>query len=103
MPVLLFALAASVGRGGGNPLEPARPRGRPLSVSTSIEQTAQGTREKPPKNGRARAVALPAFLVEELRHYRLRQAEELLRLGVRQTDDTHVCLREEAPRGPRGY
>jgi integrase len=66
-----------------------------LSVSTSIEQTASGTREKPPKNGRSRSVTLPALLVEELRKHRLRQAEDLLRLGVRQTADTHVCLRED--------
>lgn len=76
--------------------------GAQLSVSTSIEQTANGTREKPPKNGRARTVALPALLVEELRRHRIRQAEELLRLGVRQTDDTHVCLREDgSPWPPR--
>jgi integrase len=66
-----------------------------LSVSTSIEQTKQGTREKPPKNGKGRPVALPPLLVEELRRHRVKQAEDLLRLGVRQTDETHVCLRED--------
>jgi integrase len=71
-----------------------------LSVSTSIEQTAQGTREKPPKNGRARAVALPAYVVEELRRHRLRQAEDLLRLGIRQTEETHVCLLEDGQPWP---
>src|SRR5262249_345540 len=54
--------------------------------------------------GRARTIALPALLVEELRRHRLRQAEELLRLGVRQTDETHVCLREDAsPWPPRVF
>lgn len=73
-----------------------------LSVSISVEQTAHGTREKPPKSGRARAVALPALLIEELRRYRLKQAEDLLRLGIRQTDETHVCLREDgSPWAPR--
>ena len=33
--------------------------------------------------GRSRTVALPATIIEELRQHRLRQAEELLRLGVR--------------------
>jgi integrase len=74
-----------------------------LAVSTSIEQLSTGgTREKPPKSGRARTVALPAILVEELRRHRIGQAEELLRLGVRQTGDTLVCLREDArPWAPR--
>ena len=73
-----------------------------LAVTSSIEQTGQGTREKPPKNGKGRVVVLPALLIEELRRYRLRQAEELLRLGLRQTDETHVCLREDgSPWPPR--
>lgn len=73
-----------------------------LSIETSIEQTAQGTREKPPKSGRSRSITLPALLVEELRRHRIRQAEELLRLGIRQTEETHVCLREDAsPWKPR--
>jgi integrase len=39
---------------------------------------------------------------EELRAHRLRQAEELLRLGVRQGDDTFVYTREDgAPMQPR--
>jgi integrase len=73
-----------------------------LSVSTSIEQTARGTREKPPKSGRGRTVAIPSLVVEELRRHRLQQAQELLRLGIRQTDETHVCLREDgSPWPPR--
>ncbi|MGE3992295.1 site-specific integrase [Pseudorhodoplanes sp.] len=73
-----------------------------LSVSTSIEQTERGTREKPPKSGRGRTVALPSLVVEELRRHRLQQAEDLLRLGIRQTDETHVCLREDgSPWPPR--
>jgi len=71
-----------------------------LAVSTSIEQTRQGTREKPPKSGRGRTVALPAFVIGELRQHRVRQAEQLLRLGIRQTDDTHVCLREDGTPWP---
>jgi integrase len=65
-----------------------------LAVVASIEQTKLGTREKPPKSGRARTVALPALAVEELRRHRLQQAQDMLRLGVRITDDDHVCLTE---------
>ena len=73
-----------------------------LSISTSIEQTAQGMREKPPKTGKARSIALPALIVEELRRHRISQAQQLLALGVRQTDDTHICLREDGgPWPPR--
>jgi integrase len=61
-----------------------------LSIAESTEQTKAGTREKETKSGRARTVALPFLAVEELRRHRIAQAEELLRLGVRITDDTHV-------------
>jgi integrase len=63
-----------------------------LQITVSAEQTSQGVRIKSPKSGRSRVVAMPALVVEELRRHRLKQAEELLRLGVRQSDDTYVCL-----------
>src|SRR5262249_10283634 len=69
--------------------------GQPAVVA-STEQTKDGLREKPPKSGKSRTVALPAIAVEELRRHRISQAEGLLRLGIRQTDATHVCLREDA-------
>ncbi len=73
-----------------------------LSIVRSLEQTNSGVRFKPPKSGRGRAVALPALAVEELRHHRIRQAEDLLRLGVRQSDETHVCLQPNyEPWAPR--
>src|SRR5262245_24129079 len=68
IPILLFALC------GLRRAEVAAIRwsrldldGGRLAVLSSLEQTAQGVREKPPKNGRARSVTLPAFLIEELR------------------------------------
>ncbi|WP_132254384.1 tyrosine-type recombinase/integrase [Methylobacterium segetis] len=61
-----------------------------LAVVESTEQTRGGTREKETKSGRARTVALPSLALEELRLHRLRQAEELLRIGVRLSDDMHV-------------
>jgi integrase len=73
-----------------------------LRIVASVEQTNAGTRLKPPKSGRARVVAIPAFVVEELRRFRVKQAQDLLRLGVRQSDETHVCLQPNyQPWAPR--
>jgi integrase len=73
-----------------------------LSITSSVEQTNSGVRIKPPKTGRGRVVALPVLAVEELRRHRLKQAEELLRLGIRQSDETHVCLQPNyQPWAPR--
>jgi integrase len=66
-----------------------------LSVIGSTEQTKAGTREKGTKSGRARTVALTALAVEELHRHKMRQAEELLRVGVRQSDDTHVVAQAD--------
>ena len=65
----------------------------PSSRARSKRAKASGTRR--PRAGRGRAVALPAVAVAELRAHRLRQAEELLRLGVRATADSFVCARED--------
>jgi len=47
-------------------------------------------------------VALSVIVAEELRAHRLKQAEELLRIGVRQTDATFVYAREDGePMQPR--
>jgi integrase len=73
-----------------------------LSVVASAEQTDQGVREKETKSGKGRAVALSATVVAELRAHRLRQAEGLLMLGVRLSDDHHVVAREDGqPLQPR--
>jgi integrase len=61
-----------------------------LAVVASAEQTAAGVREKETKSGRARTLSLTALTIEELRRHKARQAEELLKLGIRQTDDMHV-------------
>ena len=66
-----------------------------LSVVASTEQGRGGMREKEPKSGKGRLIALPPMLVAELRRHRMQQAEWLLRLGVRLTDDHYVCLRED--------
>jgi integrase len=73
-----------------------------MTVLESAEQTAAGIRYKPPKSGRGRAVALSAMVITELRQHRLAQAEELLRLGVRQSDQTLLYTRQDGePVQPR--
>jgi integrase len=66
-----------------------------LAVVQSAEQTKAGVRYKEPKSGRARTIALPASLVAKLRAHRIGQAEELLRHGIKVTDETFVCARED--------
>jgi integrase len=66
-----------------------------IAVVESAEQTRAGVRYKPPKNGKGRAVALSPTVIEELRLARVRQAEELLRLGVRANSATFVCTLED--------
>ena len=73
-----------------------------MSVVESAEQTAAGVRYKSPKSGRGRTIALSATVVSELRQHHLSQAQELLRLGVRQTNATFVYTRQDgAPMQPR--
>jgi integrase len=73
-----------------------------LAVVESAEQTATAVRYKPPKSGRGRTVALSATIIAELRAHRRRQAEELLRVGVRQSDATFIYSREDGePMQPR--
>jgi integrase len=73
-----------------------------IAVVESAEQTIDGVRLKEPKSGRARSVAISLTVVEELRAHKLRQAEELLRLGVRHGDDIFVYTREDGePMQPR--
>lgn len=65
--------------------------GATVRVVESIEQTKVGLRFKAPKTEKTRAIALPAFLVDELRRLKAEQAEGLARLGVRQDGQTLVC------------
>jgi integrase len=73
-----------------------------LSIAESAEQTKAGVRYKPPKSGKGRSVALSATVIEELRQHRARQAEALLKLGIRLSDDAFVVARADgAPYQPR--
>jgi integrase len=72
-----------------------------IAIVESAEQTKTGIRYKPPKSGKGRTVALSATMAEELRAWRIRQAQELLQVGVRQSDDTFVCaLADNSPLRP---
>jgi integrase len=65
-----------------------------LRVEESAEQMNNGAvRIKETKSGRARNVALSETVVEELRAWRLMQAQEFLRLGARPDDQTFVVTK----------
>jgi integrase len=66
-----------------------------LAVVQSAEQTKAGVRYKEPKSGRGRTIALSATLAAELRAHRVEQAQELLRLGKRLSDDDFVVTRAD--------
>jgi integrase len=67
-----------------------------LAVVASTEQLDAGpVREKEAKSGKARTVALPSLAVEELRRWRVAQAEELLRLGIRADDSWHIVTQAD--------
>jgi len=66
-----------------------------ISIVESFEQTRLGVRLKAPKSGRGRKVALRTRVVAELRAWRTKQAQELLRLGIRLTDDCFICAGED--------
>ncbi|SEN82081.1 site-specific integrase [Bradyrhizobium sp. OK095] len=74
-----------------------------LAVVASTEQTDAGAiREKEAKSGKTRTIALPSLAVEELRRWRLEQAQELLRLGARADDTWHVVTQfDGTPLQPR--
>lgn len=72
-----------------------------LEIRVSSEQTKTGVREKETKTGGARKVTLTSLAVEELRRHKVRQAEELLRLGQRQSDEMYVIAQVDGqPRKP---
>jgi integrase len=68
---------------------------RQLAVVQSAEKTKAGVRYKETKSGRVRTVALPASVVTELRAHRLRQAEQLLRLGARPEGQAFVVAQAD--------
>jgi integrase len=69
--------------------------GAQLSVVESLEQTKAGLRFKSPKSGKGRTVALPPTVVDELRSYRAKRAQEALRLGAGLSDEDLVIAHED--------
>jgi integrase len=66
-----------------------------MAILESAEQVGSKVRYKTPKSGKGRTLALSASLVEELRAHRLRQAEELLRVGIILSADTFVVAQAD--------
>ncbi|MGB8827386.1 MAG: site-specific integrase, partial [Pseudolabrys sp.] len=66
-----------------------------ITVKNSIEQTRRGCREKETKGSKCRTIAMPAMLIEELKAWRLRQAQEFLRLGMRPDGNTRVVTKAD--------
>jgi integrase len=66
-----------------------------VHVVESLEQTKAGLRFKSPKTDKGRGVALPAFVLAELRQWKVQQAQELLKIGGRLTGETLVCARAD--------
>ena len=66
-----------------------------VSVSQSMEQTKAGVRAKETKSGKGRTIALPSLVVDELVRHRLCQAQEMLRLGARLSDNSYVVSQED--------
>lgn len=76
--------------------------GRIISIVESAEQTVEGVRYKEPKSGNARTVALSAGVAEQLKAHRARQAEQLLRLGLRPNANSFVVSQVDGrPLQPR--
>jgi integrase len=66
-----------------------------LAVVESVEQMNGSVRLKETKSGRVRTVALPLTARDELRAHRLAQTQNMLKLGVRLTDNSFVCALED--------
>jgi integrase len=92
-PAVLLALGAGLRRGEALAAGWGDLRGDVLTVRRSLEQTRAGIAFKTPKSGSTRSVVLPADTADELRRWKVRQAQQLLLLGIRQSVDTLICAR----------
>ncbi len=76
--------------------------GRRLAVVETAEQIKSVVRLKETKSGLSRVVSLSSTVVEELKAYRARQAEEQLKLGIRPDDRSFVVSQiDGTPLQPR--
>jgi integrase len=62
-----------------------------VAIVESAEQTAKGICYKEPKSGKTRNVRLSDTIINELKAWRLKQSQELLRVGKRLDGDTFVA------------
>ena len=74
-----------------------------MSVTESLEQTNAGLRFKSPKSGKGRTVALSATMIEELRAHRARRAQDMLKLGIRLSNDDTVVSHPDGELMPPIY
>jgi integrase len=73
-------------------------RGEVLIAESARELKGRNVTFGSTKTGRVRRITLPTLAVDELRAWKRDQAEQLLRLGVRQGPDTAVCTRPDGAR-----
>jgi integrase len=66
-----------------------------IQIIASVEQTKAGCREKETKGSKCRTVAMPSLLIDELKAWRVRQAQEFLRLGIRPDGATRVVTQAD--------
>jgi integrase len=69
-----------------------------VTFSSAAKQVDNQVMIGKPKSGKARVVTLSPNSIEELRLWRLKQAEQLFRVGLRQDADTPVCTRADGSR-----
>ena len=76
-----------------------------LSVVQMLEQTRDGLRFQAPKTARSRrTITLPSLTVDVLRRHKVKQAKELLRLGIRHGEDALVvCAPDGQPCDPNNF
>jgi integrase len=76
--------------------------GSNIEIVESAEQTKAGVRYKSPKTKKTRNVRLSETVLEALKTWRVKQAEELLRVGKRPDGDTFVVTQVDgSPLQPR--
>jgi integrase len=66
-----------------------------FAIVENAEETKAGVRYKEPKSGQVRTIALSPWVVAELRAHRARQAEALLRLGIRLNDESFMVAQAD--------
>jgi integrase len=70
-----------------------------VTIAEALKEISAGdVRSGLTKTGKPRIVKLPTRYLDMLRQWKSRQAQELLKLGVRQSADTPICTRPDGRR-----